>query len=650
MAAYNLGAQNQNTIQSTDDSPQLVNITILYHSDLHSQLVPWPVADYNSSTGLGGIGGMARIATEIESIRSTTTDPVLTFMDGDFLMGTPFSWLGAVTPTYAGEASPEIVLMSPGVLNYNAVGLGNHEFDYSDEGLSLILNNTNTTLGGVMPLMLCSNLVGYPNPSSDYYDLGAFIQKNATITTSNGVKIGLFSVIGYNAFSSMFFMGHYTIADPIVTAQQEVAYLKSQNVSLIICLSHSGYVEDEALAAKVPGIDLILSAHDHIMLPTPININTPTGNTTIVDSGAYGMYLGDLNITVNNNTNPGQGITVRNWYPIPINDTIPEFLPVQDIIENAPTSYGTALNAVLAGFGLPPYNTTIAYSSTGVPTYGEPFSPAPYSIVSGETPIGDLVADADRWMVSTTLGSYVDFAFLPSGVIRNEFAPGYISLYDAISVVPLGGVPYSGPYYGWLMTSFYLNGSEVKNAMEFTLYEGGDYFEQVSGLKLTYDPALAPPGNLLSIEQVFSNGTSAPINDNQLYRVCVNLEAALIIPQVGTIVPSLAISPRYSNGTVINTSNPAFYVSQILVGTGIPEWLSLVQYLANQSGVVSTAYNSTQGRITVGSINYTPALSLVLSWQLAINSQTSSNTMVAGILVVVFVIFAVGVAVAARRP
>ncbi|MGQ9722750.1 MAG: bifunctional metallophosphatase/5'-nucleotidase, partial [Candidatus Jordarchaeum sp.] len=435
VAAYNYGTQGNNPMQSKNTA---VNMTILFHSDLHSELLPWPLADYNA-TGINDdptVGGMARIATIINQVRAAG-EPVLVFEDGDFLMGTVFAFAGPMV------ASPELHLMSPSVLNYSAICLGNHEFDYSDHGLSQILNNTNSTLvgsGTSMPLILCSNL----DLTNDVYNLGAFIQPNATMTV-NGVKIGLFSVIGYGANGTMFFKGHYNILDPITTAQQQVAYLSAdEDIDLIIMLSHSGYKEDMALAQQVPGIDLILGGHDHEVTPNPIRV----GNTNIVDAGALGEYLGMLNITAHADNNSGQGITVRQWTPIPINDTIQENSTVAVLI----ALYRGGIDSTLGRMGIPATGTVIANTTTGVPSAGY--------IPGGETPIGDLVADAIRWQANNVSGvdPYVDFAFVPSGVIRHGLEPesGNITLYDAVSVVPLGGVPYQGPYYGWLMTSFYL--------------------------------------------------------------------------------------------------------------------------------------------------------------------------------------------------
>ncbi len=652
IAAYNY----DNPIQSKNTA---VNMTVLFHSDLHSELLPWPLADYNA-TGTNDdptVGGMARIATKINEIRiakDAIAEPVLVFDDGDFLMGTPFEWLGGdPVPKYA---SAELLLMSSSLLDYTATCLGNHEFDYSDHGLSGILNNTNSTLGGNMPLILCSNL----DMTNDYYNLGAFIQPNATMIV-NGVTIGLFSVIGYGANGTMFFKGHYNILDPITTAQQQVNYLKANvpDLDLIICLSHSGWKEDVALAQQVDGIDLILAGHDHDLLTTPKIVSTPSGTTTIVDAGALGEYLGYLEMTMYANNSPGQGITVRKYDPIHINDSIAE----NPTIATAIGTYTGILNAFLGGFGLPwNYNTVIANT-----TYPVPSAPVtPGYIASYETAIGDMIADANRWQITDSTGDYINISFVPSGVIRHGFnaQSGNITFYDAVSVVPLGGIPYGGgipmglPYMGWFLCNFSLYGSEIKTGLEFSVYMGGDFFLQVSGLKFTYTDWRLPGTKVQEVWIENQGGGWTALNDTQLYSVVVNLEAALLIPEIGAMSGGyFVIQPKFPNGTVIPTADPAAYLSNVLyIDPGfmmpVPEWLALVNYLSNPNGLNGTVpdyYNSSQDRIHafVGIPEY---LLLLGGAQSLLSQQTASNWTIGGIGVLLLIMIIAVAVILSRRP
>ena len=115
-----------------------------------------------------------------------------------------------------------------------------------------------------------------------------------------GLKVGFFGLMGANAVQVTPQVAPLSF-DPIdVAAERMVKELReTDKVDLVIALSHSGIDhngqgEDAVLAAKVPGIDVIISGHTHDTLAAPARV----GNTIIVTAGAYTAYLGELALTV----------------------------------------------------------------------------------------------------------------------------------------------------------------------------------------------------------------------------------------------------------------------------------------------------------------------------------------------------------------
>ena len=94
------------------------------------------------------IGGWARIATVIKKVKQDRSNPVLVVDAGDFLMGSLFHMLSR-------EQAFELRLLS--MMGYDAVCLGNHEFDLKPEGLARILTSARSS--GNIPPIVASNVI-----------------------------------------------------------------------------------------------------------------------------------------------------------------------------------------------------------------------------------------------------------------------------------------------------------------------------------------------------------------------------------------------------------------------------------------------------------------------------------------------------------
>ncbi|MEJ2169315.1 MAG: metallophosphoesterase, partial [Desulfobacterales bacterium] len=126
-------------------------LTIIHTNDMHSHLLGAPPnIDYTPQTTGDDktIGGWARIAALIKTVRQNRANPVLVLDGGDFMMGTLFH-------TLSREEAFELRLMH--MMEYDAVTLGNHEFDLKPAGLARIL--TTAHKAGEIPPVVLSNAV-----------------------------------------------------------------------------------------------------------------------------------------------------------------------------------------------------------------------------------------------------------------------------------------------------------------------------------------------------------------------------------------------------------------------------------------------------------------------------------------------------------
>ena len=88
-----------------------------------------------------------------------------------------------------------------------------------------------------------------------------------------------------------------TYLDPVASARNEVAELKTLGCDLIVCLSHLGIdenmVNDFVVAKEVPDIDVIIGGHSHKELSEPVVI----GKTRICQMTNKGKYVGEITLT-----------------------------------------------------------------------------------------------------------------------------------------------------------------------------------------------------------------------------------------------------------------------------------------------------------------------------------------------------------------
>ena len=283
--------------------------TILFTHDLHSHFLPQPTAEGGES------GGYARLKTVIDGERAMNPDALLVD-GGDFSIG---SLIQTLYTTQAAE------LRTMGAMGYDAVTIGNHEFDHKGTGFAEMLNSAKAAQQAAVELLLVDarpleDMDAYKErfgpvtpvlptlleanyaPADDNPDR-AFIRsamENYGVTDCmtlerGGVTYGLFGLMGVDSDECAPTSG-FTRTDAAKAAKRCVETLKGEGAEIIVCLSHSGTgdslasSEDEELAKAVDGIDVIVSGHTHSTLAEPLVVN----DTYIVSSGPYCQNLGSL--------------------------------------------------------------------------------------------------------------------------------------------------------------------------------------------------------------------------------------------------------------------------------------------------------------------------------------------------------------------
>ena len=261
------------------------NITILHTNDVHSHVEPFS----KDHSEFPNKGGFERRATLISEIRRQNPNTLL-FDAGDIFQGTPYFNF------YGGEI--EFKLMS--MLGYDAITIGNHDFDNGMDGLDKQLPNAKFDI-----------------ISSNYDFKNTILESKVSdykIYNKSGIKIGVFGLgIELEGLVSKELYKETKYLDPIDIANDTAKKLKeTKNCDIVICLSHLGYkyekfpnkVSDLNLAKSTKNIDLIIGGHTHTFMNKPVVVKNNVGNDVLINQvGCFGLYLGRIDFSFDSDNN-----------------------------------------------------------------------------------------------------------------------------------------------------------------------------------------------------------------------------------------------------------------------------------------------------------------------------------------------------------
>ncbi len=444
---------------STVEEP-VRDLTILYTNDFHSAFDPIPAYWLNGSPKLGGA---AQLSTLINQIRKRDKT-VFLFDTGDMFTG----MLSNVT---RGEALMEMMMS----MDYDAMAIGNHEFDYGSGNFEKQMNR--------VPFPVLGANIFYKGTNHRY-------SRPYTIIERNGIRVGVIGIIGQDARSVALPSGitGLDFLDPIPVVRDLVKELKPQ-VDLMVVLAHQGktgpqqtdaearpevqrdFDEDIRLCGEVEGIDVFVGGHAHRGIEKPF-VHPKTG-TLIVQTYGYGTRLGYLKLRLKNKRVISQeGELLKVWSGQLAPDPVVA-AKIQHYKQQAAPQIGKVVGRLKARL-VRDYNA--------------------------ESSLGSFVADVMREM------SGADIAFENAGGLRADLPEGEVTNGNVLDALP---------FLNSLVVCE-MTGAQIREVLEQGLsLERG--LIQGSGLKATYD--LSRPLRHRLIELQIGD---RPVDDRKTYRVATN--------------------------------------------------------------------------------------------------------------------------------
>ncbi|AUR00395.1 5'-nucleotidase C-terminal domain-containing protein [Phaeobacter inhibens] len=273
------------------------SLRILATTDLHANLLSH---DYYSDKP-DPAQGLSRVATLIAQARHEAAENgavTLLLDNGDSIFGTPI----AERPLELSDIRPAPVARAFDLLSYDAIGLGNHDFDFG-------LDQLRQALLRISCPVLCSNMRALDPQLSLPFCQSTVLERALPDTSGTPpLRIGLISVLPMQTlkWAAHQLQGKVTIDDMVQSARDHAAALREQGCDVIVALAHTGIGEGHATygienalhqLANLGVLDAIVGGHTHLTLPDPRHpVSAP-----VVMPGAHGSHLGviDLRMTWN---------------------------------------------------------------------------------------------------------------------------------------------------------------------------------------------------------------------------------------------------------------------------------------------------------------------------------------------------------------
>jgi 5'-nucleotidase len=451
------------------------SLTILHTNDIHSRIES--INKYDSTCDAEGeaegecFGGVARVKTKMDELRAQLDNQNVLVLDaGDPFQGSLFY------TTYKGEA--EALFME--AIGYDAMAVGNHEFDDGPEGLAKFIDAVSfPVVSGNLDISAEKSLV---DKVEDH-----------VVLEVGGEKIGIVSALATDTVDTSSPGDNVKFQDEIEALQADVAALEEAGVNKIIALTHVGLPKDLEIAGAVDGIDVVIGGHSHTLMSND-DEGTPAypsmvGDTPVAQAYAYSKYIGKLTVDFDDAGN----VTGAEGAPIVLDSSVtPDAAIAAQIVE--------------MGAPIEEMKKRIV-AKTAEPVIGD----REVCRIS-ECPMGNLITDA---MLDRVKDQGVSIAIQNSGGLRASIDAGEVTMGEVLTVLPFQNT----------LSTFQVTGQTIIDALEngvSQVEEVKGRFPQVAGLKFSWDASVAPLEGRIQEVMVMQDGEFAPIDPAATYAVVSN--------------------------------------------------------------------------------------------------------------------------------
>jgi 5'-nucleotidase len=468
-------------------------LTLLHNNDGESQLI-------NAGSGdLENFGGAARFTTLVrnlkfaaehgprsQALRRGGKRGVIMVSSGDnFLAGPEFN-----ASLEKGIPFFDTILMDE--VGYDAIAIGNHEFDFGPDVLADFINGFVSDVP-----FLSANLDFSGEPDlQDLFNAGRIAK--STVVYVRGERVG---IVGATTPALPFISSpRDVVVDPNVVdaIQGQIDQLESMGINKIILISHLQDIdEDQALAPFLSGVDIMVAGGGDELLANPGALLLPDDDPVLDVFGPYPLFAtGADSVQIPVVTTTGSyryvgrlvagfdkdgnllRIDPENSGPVRVSGVAPDAVTPDSTVEAQVTAPVVAAVAALAA-------NVIGTSEVDLDGQRS-------SVRSTETNEGNLLADALLWQAAQLAASFgepaPDAALQNGGGIRNDsiIPAGNITELDTFDIAPFSNFVTIIPNIPRSQFKEILENA-VSRAVTGDTPGGTGRFAQISGFSFVWD-------------------------------------------------------------------------------------------------------------------------------------------------------------------
>lgn len=518
------------SIDAPSDTPVVTaqgtaDVTLLTLTSWQGQLEPVTVATATTSTAYGGLG---TLSAYFKAERAATTDDVLLVTGGDEF---------GATPVLSSAFDDEPSIKALDFLGLKATTFGNHNFDWGTAGLKKLIESASYKF-------VTSNLTNVTSELGPKVVMPYWMTEVGT--TAPKPKVAFIGLSAPSLLSIQFpgKFGSINIEEPVAAANKAAKAARDAGASLVVALVHAGADSVDAggnpvgpivdMAKAITGVDVFVADH------TDMKVNATVAGSLIVQNKKRGqaysvvkVKIVDGKVTSKSATSKEAIGTVTALFAAGASCTLPAdcasgtcasgkcvlSCPSTACPDSSYTcTAGACQKVVMAGDAaaeavLAPYRAALpAKFDVKLAVIDQEYKRGgtPQIERIGETPLGDLVADA-LLKRCAPLGAKI--AMFNAGGMKNglpsTYAPADTTLRRNVTGYAAGppydivvGDVFNLHPYGNAAVVRKIKGSVLWAALEngfAALPAAAGGFPQIAGFKVIYDPAAASGSRVVSV-------------------------------------------------------------------------------------------------------------------------------------------------------